>query len=332
MLRRHLLLTFTVIGLCLPLLLGAKSPPPAKQSPPPAKKANPLPKPGKAKSSSTSAEELPLTWQGASISAAIGTAGAQKKVAFVYFYFQDKDDFPINYDDTLQRYSDERAIFGRVFVRTDSKGKITDPETDKFFTEHKLGRAATAVMLDQYGNFLSVMPGPFASNKITAAIDAADKQSADIDADFNKRYDKADKLVKDKKTPEMIKLLQQIVDDKYKGYPAIDKSRDKLAELDKAALAEHNDIIKAYHEIPEDDREPEETIKKLEPLAKTYKGLPAEKVMQESIALLKKGELPPLPVVEPPKEEPKKEVSPAPAPEGQESTPPAPDNPAPDKK
>ena len=303
-----------------------KAPPPPKQATPPPKKATPPPKqatpppkqkapppkqepPPKSKTPAPTqkggladflAQEKPITWLATSLADGMSIARSQKKVLYAYFYFEDKDDFPKNYDDTLMSYSEDRAVFAKVFVKTDSRGKIVEEELNEFFARHRLSKGPNAVLLDYYGNFLDTVSST-ASNKITPAIDDADKKIADIEGGLNHRYEKAIKLEKeleknrDRKMPEYIKALNQVAEDKFQGYPSVEEAQDKLKELDKTVVDEHNSIIKAYHETEEEDRDPDEAVNKLEPLAKTYKGLPAEKLVQESIGLLKKGQLPPLP-------------------------------------
>lgn len=262
-------------------------------------------------------EETPINWQGAAIKEALEIAKPNKRVVFIYFYFNSKDEFPANYDTKLAEYSDKRAVFSKIFVRTDTKGKIVEPEITEFFTKNKLSAATVTVLLDYYGNLLFSAPGQMQSDKIMATIDTGDKKACDIESDFTKRYEKAEKLEKEKKTADLIKALQQIVNDKNQGYPAIEKSRTKLDELDKAAVEEHNKIIKAYAGAPEEERDKDKTAKELENLQKTYKGLPAEKTIQQSIGQIKKGEIPAVPEEAKPDSGQEKE----PAPEKQENPP-----------
>lgn len=323
--------------------------PPAKQEPAkqePAKqqpaKQEPLPKsktPAPSQKGGLAdflAQEKPITWLATSLTGGIGIAKSQKKALYAYFYFEDKDDFPKNYDETLMRYSEDRAVFARIFVKTDSKGKIMDDEVSNFFTQHKLTKGTNAVLLDYYGNFLNTVSST-AANKITPAIDDADTKIADIEGGLNQRYEKAAKLEKElekdrpKKMPEYIKVLRQVAEDKYQGYPSVEKAQDKLKELDDAAFDEHKAIIKEYRETDDEEREPKEAIEQLEGLVKTYKGLPTEKLAQESIAIIKKGELPPLPEETkqaPAKEEAKKD---APAADDKSASKPADDDKEPEE-
>ncbi|MBI4713024.1 MAG: hypothetical protein HY762_06975 [Planctomycetes bacterium] len=252
-------------------------------------------------------EETPINWRGATIKEALKIAKPNKRVVFIYFYFNSKDEFPANYDAKLAEYSDKRAVFSKIFVRTDTKGKIVEPEVTEFFAKHKLSAATVTVLLDYYGNLLFSAPGQMQADKIMSTIDTGDKKACDIESDFNKRYEKAEKLEKEKKTADLIKALQQIVNDKNQCYPAIDKSRAKLDELDKAATQEHNKIVKAYGDTPEEERDKDKTAKELENLQKAYKGLPVEKLLQQSISQIKKGETPSAPEEKPAEEEKKTE-------------------------
>ncbi|MFA5795463.1 MAG: hypothetical protein WC980_10420 [Candidatus Brocadiia bacterium] len=291
------------------------NPPPPPPLPPipitPPKPIPPVPNPQEPQPGTPALQqEKPLTWQATTLVGALSAAKAQKKVSYIYFYFKDKEDFPKNYDEALLGYSDKRAVFARILVKTDNKGKIVDDDLSSFFTKHKLAKSANAVLLDQYGNLLSTV-ATTAPNKITAAIDSADKKVAGIGTDFKQRDEKAAKLEKElekdrvKKTPEYIKALVQIAEDKYQGYPSVEKAKGKLKELDQSALNEYKNIIKAYSETAEDEREPEKVTGQLDSLAKTYKGLPAEKTVQEGIKTIKKGELPAI-TEEKPVEEAKK--------------------------
>jgi hypothetical protein len=310
-----------------------QQPPPAKQDPTKSKTPAPTQKGGLA---DFLAQEKPITWLATSLTGGIGIAKSQKKVLYAYFYFEDKDDFPKNYDETLMRYSEDRAVFARIFVKTDSKGKIMDDEVSNFFTQNKLAKGSTGALLDCYGNFLNTVSST-ASNKITPAIDDADTKIADIEVGLNKKYEKAAKLEKElekdraKKMPDYIKALISVAEDKYQGYPSVEKAQDKLKELDNTAFDAHKTIIKEYRETDEEEREPEDAIEQLDGLVKTYKGLPTEKLAQESIAIIKKGELPPLPEETkqaPAKEEAKKD---APAADDKSASKPADDDKEPEE-
>lgn len=276
-----------------------EAPPPSQNNPPPKQDAPKAPEQDPQRESPSLKEEKPITWQATSLAGAIAAAKSQKKVSYLYFYLKDKEDFPKNYDGTLAGYSENRAVFAKIFVKTDDKGKIVGDDVSAFFAKHKLAKGTNAVLLDPYGNFLNTVSST-AANKITAAIDSADKKVISIEADFKQRSEKAAKLEKEldkdraKKMPEYIKALLQIAEDKYQGYPAVEKAKDKLKELDKAALGEYKAIVKAYLETEEEEREPETAIGQLDSIVKTYKGLPSEKTAQESIKIIKKGELPSL--------------------------------------
>ncbi|MFH1228501.1 MAG: hypothetical protein V1701_11455 [Planctomycetota bacterium] len=253
-----------------------------------------------------------INWQAASLVKALSAAKTQKKILYVYFYFENKEEFPSNYDETLKTYSEERAVFAKVFVKTDTKNKIVDPDAAEFFAKNKFSNATTQAIIDCYGNFLSTVIS-VAFNKITAAIDAGDKKTADIESDLNTRLEKAQKIesAKEKKMPDIIKAYQQIASDKYQGYPAVEKAQKKIREINRSAVEEHNKLVKEYLKTAEDEREPDALAAKLEELKKTYKGLPCEKDIQENLAALKKGALPqaiaePEPEPAPAKEEPKK--------------------------
>jgi hypothetical protein len=243
----------------------------------------------------SSTEELTIKWQADSLSEATAIATKQKKVIYVYFYFQSKDDFPANFNANLKWYSEARAIFSKIFVKTDRKNKIVDPELAEFFTQHKLPNSNIGVSLDYYGNFLATVSS-ITGKVIPTSIDDADEKMADIERDLDQRYEDATQLekTKDKKIPDVIKAYQQITLEGYKGYPAIEKAKAKLKTLDTDATNEHNSIIRAYYVKPEDKRDPKDAIKKLEVILQTYKGLLAENLIQSSLNTFKKGEVPAL--------------------------------------
>lgn len=264
-------------------------------------------------------EEATINWQGTDIKNALEIAKPNKRVVFIYFYFNNKDETPANYDTKLAEYSDKRAVFCKIFVRTDTKGKIVEPETAEFFAKNKLAASTVSALLDYYGNLLFSTSGQMQGDKIMSTIDTGDKKACDIESDFSKRYEKAEKLEKEKKTSDLIKALQQIVNDKNQGYPAIEKSKGKLDELDKAATEEHNKVVKAYSATPEEERDKDKVVKELETIQKAYKGLPAEKLILQSINQVKKGEMPTIPAE--PQRSSDRNVGEEPAPtEGKEET------------
>ena len=231
-------------------------------------------------------------WYLAELEEIIRHAQSAKHLVVVYFYFSNKDYFPKNRDEALMRYSLERGLFTRVFVRTENNGKISDPALEALFNKHKLTHSAQCVVLDCYGNLVQKVPPPVATNKITAAIDAADKKVADIEALLNKDFAKAEELAQNNKIQEQIKTLKKIINTGYRGYATIEQSRNKLDELNQRALATRDDIIKNYMEVDEDDQEPDKAIKELESVIQTYKGLPAEKELKDNIKGIKESQTP----------------------------------------
>jgi len=268
--------------------------------------------------------EVQLDWQGGGITSVIQTASIQKRIIFVYFYFDNaKEQFPANYDTKLQKYSQERAVFADIFVVTtkDKKGKvrIVDNFTASFFDKNKLPFSAIAFALDPYGNILDKMLPIITISKIMPFLDAAEKKFIGIQTDLDKRYDRAEKLLKeaelnsgkDKESDririisESIKALQEIIKTGYEGYEATKKSYEKLDNLNERARQEYLALLKDYASLEKELQDPVNVVPELEKVMNTYKGLPVEQEIKDVINAVKKGEIPPLPK-EPDKEEPKK--------------------------
>ncbi|MFA5793738.1 MAG: zf-HC2 domain-containing protein [Candidatus Brocadiia bacterium] len=213
---------------------------------------------------------------------------ATKQLVMVYFYFSSKDYFPKNRDEKLMEYSTRRAIFTKIFVTIDQSNKITDAWLGEFFSKNKLDHSAQCVILDYYGNMIQSVTKPLATNKITAAIDAADKKIYEIKSDFNTSYTKAEALGNSGKITEQIKILTGLLKKPYTGYPAIEKARIKLDNINQQALSDQKSIIQKYIDVAdEDDRDIDMAIKELENLARQYKGLAAEKEIRDSINRVK---------------------------------------------
>ncbi|MFH1227825.1 MAG: zf-HC2 domain-containing protein [Planctomycetota bacterium] len=231
-------------------------------------------------------------WYNESLENIIQDASSKKRLVLVYFYFSSRDYFPENRDDTLMRYSIERALFTRIFVPTDKSGKITDLTISELFNKNKLSHSAQCVVLDYYGNLIHKVISPIGTNKITAAIDEANKKVTDIESSLSKSYAKAEKLGAEGKIANKIKTLQDIIKTGYVGYESIKQARADLDALNQQAITAMNDIINEYIKVEEYDQDPDKAIKELELILQNYKGLSAEKELKEAIKQIKEGQLP----------------------------------------
>lgn len=223
-----------------------------------------------------------VAWQTGSLQDIINQAGDAEQLALVYFYFSNKDTFPQNYNEKLMQYSQERAVFTRIFVPTDETGKITDPGTEALFKRHKLPNSAQCVIFDYYGNLIHIVPKPLGTNKIAAAIDEATKKAASLESALDKYYTRAERLGQEGKIPEQIKSLQSIINTGYNGYPPVVKAQNKLSVLNQQAITAQNDILKNYMEVPADRQAPDKALEELELIQRNYRGLPAEKEIEQN--------------------------------------------------
>ena len=274
-------------------------------------KLPPLTPPPKSPSESPNPDEVELNWQSETISAAIQTASSDKKIILIYFYFNyEKEQFPANYDTKLQKYSQERAVFAKMFVVTDKdkKGKIwiMDTATASFFDKNKLPFSAVALALDPYGNLMDKMVLPITISKIMPFLDAAQKKFIGIQTDLDKRYDKAEKLLKEAESnsgkdkenarirtiSEAIKTLKEIIKTPYEGYEAIKKSYDKSDNVNEKARKEYLALLKDYVALEKELQDPVNVVPELEKVMNTYKGLPVEQEIQGVIKNVKEGKIP----------------------------------------
>lgn len=255
-------------------------------------------------------DEVKLNWQAETISAAIQTASSDKKIIFIYFYFNhEKEQFPANYDTKLQKYSQERAVFANIFVMTDKdkKGKIwiMDTATASFFDRNKLPFSAVAAALDPYGNLMDKMMPTITISKIMPFLDAAEKKFIGIRTDLDKRYDKAEKLLKEaelnsgkdkenartRTISEAIKILKEIIKIPCEGYETIKKSYDKLNDVNEKSRKEYLALLKDYVSLEKELQDPVNVVPELEKVMNTYKGLPVEQEIQDVIKNVKEGKI-----------------------------------------
>ncbi|MEW6027641.1 MAG: hypothetical protein AB1599_10170 [Planctomycetota bacterium] len=321
------LIVFLLLSVVNLDVLGAGGrPAPAPKPPSPPKPLNPPQRPpsnnpspsggssgGSSGSDSGTAAEAPdvaeLNWQADSLSAAVNTATHDKKVAFVYFYFKDKEDFPANYDTKLQKLSNETYLFAKIFVATDKdkNGRmfISDGNAE-FFDKNKLPQSTIAVALDPYGNLLDKLVPPMSAPKIIPFMENADKKYKYILNDLNGRYEKADKMLseiesapeKDKEVkkmkliPEAAKTLLSVVNGGYEGYPVIEKANGKLGELDAEGRVEYLKLMKEYAAMDKELRDPKSVIPGMEKVVKIYKGLPVEQEIRDAMKDVKEKNIP----------------------------------------
>ncbi|MDI6789049.1 MAG: hypothetical protein QME51_11815, partial [Planctomycetota bacterium] len=229
------------------------------------------------------ADALALNWQAEQIIPAVKSAAKDKKVIFIYFYFnKEKEDFPPNYDKKLVKESEEKYIFAKVLVSTyknTKTGKILiSDDNAEFFVKHKIPLSPIGVALDPYGNLMDKLAPPMSAPKIIPFLNSAEKKYLSLENDFNTRYNNGEKLLNEiesatgdekerkrtKNTPETIKLLQGITKTEYEGYPAIKKSETKLKELNKRATKEYSEMVKNYTFLDEELRNPKTITPELE--------------------------------------------------------------------
>ncbi len=246
-------------------------------------------------------EEYEPNWKTDDFSRAFKIARSENKLLFLYCYFKDKEDLATNYDANLQEYSQRRAVFAKILVRTDSKGEVVDDEIIEFYKKHKLPKGAMALVLDRHGNLIEKLAIPAASNKITAAIDNADKKTADLEKDLTRRWEKVKELQKKEKPTEVIRELNAIIKTGWEGYEVFLDAQAEIDKLDKPYAAKYREFVKQYLDAKKEDLSADEVernkdvlVRQLEVLAKEAKDLPAEATAKEAVACLKKNELPPL--------------------------------------
>ncbi|MFH1227580.1 MAG: zf-HC2 domain-containing protein [Planctomycetota bacterium] len=230
-------------------------------------------------------------WYTGSLEDIIQEACSKKRLVLVYFYFSSRDSFPKNPDETLMRYSRERALFTQICVQIDKNGKIIEPKISEIFNKNKLNSSAQCVILDYYGNLIEKVTS-MGTNKITAAIDSADKDIVEIESALSKNYAKAEKFGGEKKTAEQIKALRDIINKGYVGYETIKQAHNDLEALNQQAIDAKSAILAKYIDVDEYDADPDTAVKELETLIKTYKGLPAENDLREAIKVIKKSQAP----------------------------------------
>jgi len=255
----------------------------------------------------TTVEELVINWQGDSLTAALKASAKEKKITFVYFYFNpEKELFPPNYDPRLKKCSVDQYIFTKIHAKNykDKTGKICliDLVNADFFADNKLPMNAIAVALDIYGNMLDKLALPLTPVKIINFLDAAERKFSNNTNDLNKRCDKALGLLqdadspivkdKDKKIQDAIKILAEISKNELKGYEVIKKARDKLTELNDKAIRECAEILKDYATWEKDLQDPKAVTPELEKVLDVYKGLPAEQSIKDDIKSIKEGKIP----------------------------------------
>lgn len=345
------LIMFLLFNVVTLEVLSAGRPAPARK-PAPAPNPAPAPKPfnppqnpprggggtggstGSGSSSGSAAEApevLEPNWQADSLSSAVNAASHDKKVVFVFFYFnKDKDVFPANYDAKLQKLSNEKYVFAKILVTTDKdkQGRVfISDDNASFFEKHKLALSVIGAALDPYGNLMDKLTLPMSAPKITPFMENAEKKYNGILTDLNNRCERAEKALsdidatpdKDKETrkmklmPEATKTLLGIVNSDYEGYQAIEKANDKLGEINKDGRAEYLKLMKEYSSLDKELRDPKSINPQLEKLMKIYKGLPIEQDIKDDMKDIKDGKIPEKvtnelekPVVPPaPKDEPK---------------------------
>lgn len=256
-------------------------------------------------------EEVKINWQAGDITSTINVAAPLKRVIFIYFYFNTaKEQFPPNNDVKLQKYSQERYIFNQIWVatNTDKKGKtyIVDPAIASFFDKNKLSFAPIAVALDPYGNLLDKLAPPMRANAIIVFLDTAERKFIDIQADLDRRYEKADKLLKDaekasgkdkentrtKAISDAIKALQGIIKTPYEGNETIKKSSDKLDSVNEQGKGEYSGLLKGYASLEKELQDPASIVPELEKVINIYKGLPVEQEIKDAINDVKEGKIP----------------------------------------
>ncbi|MBI5779054.1 MAG: hypothetical protein HZA49_06320 [Planctomycetes bacterium] len=321
-------LAFNVINLEVSGAGGRPAPAPRPAAPKPApapKPYNPPQKPpssnnpgtggstGSGSSSGTAAdapEILELNWQADTLSSAINTASHEKKVVFVYFYFnKDKEDFPANYDAKLQKLSSEKYIFAKILVVTDKdkNGRVFISDGNaSFFEKHKLAHSAIGVAFDPYGNLMDKLAPPMSAPKIVPFMENAEKKYESILTDLDNRYERADKMFselestpekdkelrKGKLIPEATKTLLSIVNSIYEGYQSVEKANTKLGELNEDGRAEYLKLMKEYALLDKELRDPKSVTPEMEKLMKIYKGLPVEQEIKDAMKDVKEKNIP----------------------------------------
>lgn len=268
-------------------------------------------KPGMGGSMSEAPDELTINWQAEDITSTINIAAPLKKVIFIYFYFDiAKEQFPSNYDVKLQKYSQERYVFAKIWVSTniDKKGKtyIVNPAIASFFDKNKLSFTTIAVALDPYGNLMDKLSPPMRANAIIAFLDAAERKFIDIQADLDRRYEKAEKLLKDaekasgkdkentrtKAILDAIKTLQGIIKTPYEGNETAKKSSDRLDSINEKGKGEYSGLLKGYASLEKELQDTASIVPELEKVINIYKGLPVEQEIKDAIKDVKEGKIP----------------------------------------
>ncbi|MBI4713465.1 MAG: zf-HC2 domain-containing protein [Planctomycetes bacterium] len=249
-----------------------------------------------------------VVWQTGPLSDIIKQTNTSKKLVLAYLYFP-----PNDYDKIPIQYDQEQALFARIFVPmaeestaltaelaktvTQSRmkaGRITDPQLAELFDEYKLPYSTQCLVLDYYGNLIQVVSSPFSADNITAALDAAAGKVSGIETVLNKSYNKAEEFGKSGKTPEQIRVLQQIGNMPYRGYPPITNAQNTLNALNQQAITRQNNIMQNRQQLSRatQDKEADSVVKELEDIARDYKGLPAEKEAQENIKRVRQSQTP----------------------------------------
>jgi len=252
-------------------------------------------------------EEHKVTWRTDDFAEAFAIARKERQLLFLYLYFKDKEDLPPNYDRELRKCSENRAVFAKVLVRTDSKGEIYEKEIANFYKRNKISNGPIALILDHYGNLLNKLTIPTNSTQIIDTIENADKKIIDIEKDLNKRWERVKELQKKEKQTEVLKDLNQIIKTNWRGYKAFVNAQKELDKLNKPYDDKFKEIIKTYLNAKESERDKEGIIKQLENLIKEVKDLPVEACAKEARDKIKKDELPQLDEDEPVDEEEEKE-------------------------
>jgi hypothetical protein len=184
---------------------------------------------------------------------------------------------------------------------------IVDPVTASFFEKNKLVLLAPiAVALDPYGNLLDKLSPPMLANKIVTFLDAAERKFIDIQADLDKRYEKAEKLLKDSENAsgkdresirgraisDAIKTLQGIIKTLNEGNETVKKASDRLDVLNEKGVGEYSILLKNYASLEMELRDPKNVVPDLEKVMNIYKGLPVEQEIQDAIKGVKEGKIP----------------------------------------
>lgn len=232
-------------------------------------------------------KEDKITWRTDDFSKAFTIAYEEKKLLFLYLFFKPEDDFSIKYDKVLSKYSSERLIFVELYVRTDSKGEISDEKIKDLFKKNNLTKGNIALILDPYGNLIDKLPVSNSSAPIVAAIDKAGKKWTEIEKDLTGKWNKIKKLRTD-----LIKELNSLVKNNWQGYEAVLNAQKELDKLSKPFADKYKEIITNYMAIDQEKRNTNKTIKQLEDLAAECEDLPISATIKETIAKMKKGELP----------------------------------------